>query len=128
MQIKLIGLALVVLLFGGMFFYQHTLKTTIAEQKMQLIQNEADLGKLVKEIEFMKIDKESLEDGVAALQNSLNLTKVECESRVKAVDTKYSILLKRQYKELNKLVDGGAIDEKTSDEFIKHFNSRFFAN
>ena len=128
MYIKLLMAAAIALLIGGMYLYQANLKTIISEQQTAIVQYEADVDKLVKEIEFMKVDKLSLENGVAALQNVIVDNRKECEQQLSSVEKKYQILMKRKFVETKKLIDGGAIDEKSSKDFIDYFNSRFFAN
>ena len=128
MYMKLLAAAAIIFLIGGMYLYQAKLKTTIAEQRTEIVQYEADMDKLIKEIEFMKTDKLSLENGVAALQNVIVDNRKECEQQLFSVEKKYQILLKRKFVETKKLIDGGAIDEKSSKDFIDYFNSRFFAN
>lgn len=128
MQVKLIIVAIAIIIFGGMYANQMRLKSIIAEQATEIVKYEADTGKLIKEIELMKEDKLSLENGVAALQEYIKDKDALCEVRVAGIEKKYQILLKRQFTETKKVIEGGAIDETTSQYFIEHFNSRYFAN
>lgn len=125
---KAIIFAVLLTIIGGFYIYSQHLKSEIAEQKVEIATYETDINKLVKEIEFRKQDKEALEYGVKALQENLESTRKECERHLASTEQRYRTLLNRKFTETKKLIDKGAIDEKSSQDFIKYLNSNSFAN
>ena len=125
---KLIIMAILSVCIGFLYVSNQHLKTELATQQVEIVQYEADIGKLVKEIEFRQVDKDSLESGIKALQESLESTQRECERNLASTEKRYKTLLNRKFTESTKVISKGAIDEKTSEDYIEYLNSTAFSN